>query len=694
MIVSAGLVIAFGAVLGVTLNHREHDRRSAHLALLDLTAQQRELIAGLAERAAHEEPMSAGDRDSVAALEQVIDRRLAEGGDPFGPVRRHRARLKPSLDALVEGLASATTDEARGATHAAAQPLLADLDQVGDELAALNTQAAHAARQALLEWLIVLGGALALLLAVALEQRVTAVRRRNAEAEAQAQEFDRLVRVAQRIGDAVFFADADRRVVWLNEAFMRMTGFSLPDVHGQSVEVLLRGEPSDPTLAKLHAALADGTDFSGDLLTQTREGRAYWLAVELQPLHGLTDQLTGFMAVASDVTALHEATERATRAKTEFLATMSHEFRTPLNAVLGFSGLLLETPLNPVQRESVTTIKASGEGLLAVLNDVLDYSNLEAGQTRLDPRAFDLVRCVNEVVADARERASALGLALEVSGLEAVPRVVVADPERVRQVLAQLVGNALKYTLEGRIDLALTVDASANVRQLLVEVRDTGVGVKLEQQANLMRPFSQVESSSTRRHGGAGLGLALAHRVIALMGGTMGFESVEHQGSRFWFSFPLVEGVLAKEPPLVLVPTLVPVAAPSGEKRRVLVADDNLINQRLVRALLEKLGCEVVLANDGRQAVARHFAGTFELVLMDLHMPGLDGIEATRSIRKVERARSTKRTPIVALTASAVQAEHDACLAAGMDGVLEKPVSLEKLASVLGGPPRALKVAS
>jgi PAS domain S-box-containing protein len=687
-------VIALAVLVGARVNLRERERAATHQSLVDLASRERAAFRASVVRAAGANGLSATDREALLTVEQAADRGLAQTGPEFEAVRRHRAGLAPPLHELVEAVGRAPTDEARLAAQRAAAPLLVGLDEVVDELTALDAQAALAARRSLLEWLIVFGGLLVLVLAGVYVPTARTTPAGAPPGEAPSQEFDRLVRVAQRIGNAVFFVDAERRVVWGNEGVARLTGFASNDVQGKTVAALLGGDPADATFARLDAALASGVDFSGELSARTRDGRAAWLAVELQPLHGLTDQLTGFMGVANDVTALHQATEGASRVKTEFLATMSHEFRTPLNAVLGFSGLLLETPLNPVQRESVSTIKASGEGLLAVLNDVLDYSNLEAGQTRLDPRSFDLVRCVTDVVASARLRASDLGLTLEIEGLDAVPRVLVADPERVRQVLSQLVGNALKYTLKGGITVAVGVEGGAS-RRLRLEVRDTGIGIKHEQQASLMRPFSQSDTSTTRRYGGAGLGLALAHRVVDLLGGTMGFQSVEGQGSRFWFTFPLVEGALAEAPPAAVVtPTVVPVVGPPGEKTRVLVAEDNLINQRLVRALLEKLGCEVVLASDGRQAVARHFAGSFELVLMDLHMPGLDGVEATRAIRKVERARSTRRTPIVALTASAVQAEHDACLAAGMDGVLTKPISIEKLAAVLGNRPGALKAAS
>ncbi len=368
-------------------------------------------------------------------------------------------------------------------------------------------------------------------------------------------------------------------------------------------------------------------------------------------------------------------TERAradqfSEAKARFLTVVTHELRTPMNGVLGMTDLALSTRLTPEQREYLLAVRSSGETLLALLNDLLDLTKIEANAMELSVRAFNVRDCILDalrpVIIVIRDRQ----LEFDYYVADDIPELLIGDAMRLRQILINLLGNAAKFTDEGRIDLAVERRSDDDSSLLLLfRVHDSGVGIPYEQQEEIFEPFHQADSSATRRHGGAGLGLSIARQLVALMGGMLWVESDPGEGSTFYFTARL---------------GLAPKAHDSEpEILDILLVEDNLVNQRVAEALLGRQHHRVVVARNGVEAVEAFGAATFDLILMDLLMPEMDGLEATRQIRSIEAATGHLRTRIVAMTASNESGDRERCLEAGMDDFLPKPVDARQLFGML-----------
>jgi signal transduction histidine kinase/CheY-like chemotaxis protein/HPt (histidine-containing phosphotransfer) domain-containing protein len=373
-----------------------------------------------------------------------------------------------------------------------------------------------------------------------------------------------------------------------------------------------------------------------------------------------------------------EAAESANRAKSAFLAMMSHEIRTPMNAILGNAGLLGEAELGPAERESVEAIETAGQTLLSVINDVLDFSKIEAERMELERVGFAPVTLIHSVLSLFQVNARERGLTLDSDVDSSIPVILAGDPHRLTQVLTNLVGNAIKFTSEGGVTVrARVIERTPEETRLCFDVADTGIGIDEEARARLFTPFVQLDASTTRRFGGSGLGLAICRRLVTMMGGEIGVESTPGAGSTFHFTVRLA-------PPTDTEAGAVLQANEYVDRTvdligaRVLIAEDNAANVRLVERMLGRLGIDTVSVGTGAEAVSAVRESVFDLVLMDLHMPEMDGLEATRLIR-----RSGRDIPIVALTANAQGSDRQACLTAGMNDYLAKPVKATDLESAL-----------
>jgi len=499
----------------------------------------------------------------------------------------------------------------------------------------------------------------------------------------------------------------DCPIVYANAAFSRITGYAPAEVIGRNCR-FLQGPGTDPKhVHAIRRAIAERRSIDIEIVNHRKDGVRFVNELHISPVFGPDGALLHFLGIQHDVTArerLARAKERARRAaerasaeKSDFLAFISHEIRTPMNGVMGTVSLLLDTGLDAEQRAYAETARRCGETLLATVNEILDLSRIEAGRLVLEHIPFDLVQPVTEVLDLLGPAAAEKGLRLSASIAPTLPARVVGDPQRLRQVLLNLADNAVKFTSSGRVGIRVEPDEDA--AWLRFAVADTGIGIAPEVQRRLFRSFSQGAADTARRFGGSGLGLMICKRLVALMGGRIALESMPGKGTVFTFEIPLEPVAESGRPPATLLPAPAVAAARrtgGGALGRILLAEDGEANQLVAAAILRKAGYAVDLARDGEEAVGAARTTAYDLILMDVRMPRMDGFAATAAIRSMPGAAG--RVPIIAMTASAMPGDREQCLAAGMDGHLAKPMDgarlLATVAEALEARPRRPRAAA
>ncbi|MCK9566846.1 MAG: PAS domain S-box protein [Methanothrix sp.] len=531
--------------------------------------------------------------------------------------------------------------------------------------------------------------------------------RKQAE-EALLEYEQRLMDIIDFLPDATFVIDRDGKVIAWNKAIEAMTGILAKDMIGKGdyeyalpfygsrrpilVDLILKADRD--TECKYDHIEKKGRVLRGEAYMPNMRGGIVYLMGSAAVLYDSAGNVFGAIESIRDITEkkqaedrlieAKEAAEAAVRSKSEFLANMSHEIRTPLNAVLGLTGLLLNSDLTAQERDYVETVRSSGNTLLSVINEILDFSKIEGGKMELECQPFDLRECISVAVDLVKAAADQKGLVLKHDLDESIPAYFKGDVTRLRQVLVNLLGNAVKFTHTGTIEVSVTAKPmqTTNSRQyeLHFSISDTGIGIPVEKVDRLFQSFSQIDSTITRKFGGTGLGLAISRRLVELMGGEIWVVSQQGLGSTFHFT------ILAEEAEKIAIPSdSCAVRAKTAARRdtakplRILLAEDNAINQMVAIQMLKKLGYSADVAGNGLEVLQAIERQPYDVVLMDVQMPEMDGLVAAQEIRKLW----PKGPRIIAITAYALKGDRERCLAAGMDDYISKPIVIEELRKVL-----------
>ena len=536
------------------------------------------------------------------------------------------------------------------------------------------------------------------------QQQVESLRELNQKLLNAEENLHRLSTAVEQSPTSIVITDLHANIIFVNDAFTHASGYTLQESLGKNPRLLQSGHTPPQTYADLWATLSSGKTWRGELANKRKDGSQYLELATISPVRNPAGEVTHYVAVKEDITErcrieaeladhrqhLEQLVELRTaelriaktkaddanRAKSEFLANMSHEIRTPMNAIIGLSYLLRQTTLLPQQVDKLNKMSGAAEHLLKIINDILDLSKIEAGKLVLAHRPFSPQDMLDSIVALVREQLQAKSLQLLLDPGD-MPTQVWGDETRLRQVLLNFVGNAIKFTDSGTITLSAE-PVFNNGMELVARftVSDTGIGIEPADMSRLFKTFEQLDGSTTRRYGGTGLGLAIARHLAEIMGGEVGVTSTPGQGSKFWMTAHL--DLIGACEPAQSTPSQWGSESLIG---RVLLVEDDPVNRELGAELLERVGLYVTTAANGQQALDQFQQGEFDIVLMDIQMPVLDGLEATCRIRRLSRGATV---PVVALTANVFATEQDEYRDAGMTDFLAKPVSPEALYAMLG----------
>ena len=499
-----------------------------------------------------------------------------------------------------------------------------------------------------------------------------------------AAERDRLRAVMDNVADAIIVIDETGFITAFNPATAKIFGYEQAELNGRSFTDLVPLSTNNPATERIETIglRKDHTPIPIEIMLSC-------LVTDNHPLQiAVVRDITQRQENEQALLAAKEAALRANKAKSQFLANMSHEIRTPLNGVIGMAALMQGTPLNAEQQDFMKTILRSSEVLLHQVNDILDISKIEEGKLELESAPFSVRQCVEEAVDVLSVNGREKGLQLVWDVAETIPTLIMGDVTRLRQVLLNLLGNAIKFTEAGKISIHATLEKVVNGRfQIHVSVQDNGIGIPAERLDSLFDSFTQVDTSITRKFGGSGLGLAISRELVQLMGGHIWVDSQIGLGSTFHFNI-LAEAVSASEAALMdivhLSSTNQPASANGTERQpfSILLVEDNRINQKVCLGMLQRLGYKATVASNGVQALVALSQNEFDVVLMDIQMPELDGVSTTRRIRT--QWPEARQPYIIAMTANALKGDREEYLSVGMDSYLSKPIRLKDLERALG----------
>ncbi len=518
----------------------------------------------------------------------------------------------------------------------------------------------------------------------------------NAPAEAvreMAESEERFALAVRGTNDGIWDWDIRSGKVFFSPPWKSMIGYEDDELENvfATFETLLHPEDHDRVLDTLNDYLAGSIPrYSVEFRFRHKDGSWRWILARGRALRDENDKPYRMAGSHTDVTERKQAEEElrqarraaesANSAKSAFLANMSHEIRTPMNGVIGMSELLLGTDLNETQREYLEMLKLSADSLLELLNDILDFSKIEAGRMELDAHEFDLSEVVTEISQAMGIRAFQKRLVFKHHITPEVPVRLIGDDGRLRQILVNLIGNAIKFTHKGGVTIEVSMESeTADKVTLHFKINDTGIGIAADMRESIFEAFTQAEHSTARRYGGTGLGLAICHDLVALMQGRIWVESQPGEGSTFHFTaaFGRTSGISIKPRSPRIQPVVI-----AQSSMKVLIVEDGHVSQLVGARMLEKRGHVVTLASNGKEAIDRCDKEAFDAILMDVHMPGINGYEATARIRQAEKA-SGRHVPIIAMTANAMKGDRERCLAAGMDDYIAKPLRSAELFQVV-----------
>ena len=508
-----------------------------------------------------------------------------------------------------------------------------------------------------------------------------------------AEQVRKLSLVASKAKYGVIIADPQGCIEWVNRGFIQMTGYATEDVCGKHLETLLEGPHVEPeTIKTIRRRMDHRRGISLEFPSCTKHGVEYWMSLEIDPVFDDNKELTNFIATQTNISdrkayeaelqQAKEDSESANRAKSQFLANMSHEIRTPLNGILGFTELLRRTE-NEVsgkeRQEYLEAISSSGRHLAALINDILDISKIESGFLQVERVPCSPHHLISEIVSVFRVAAQEKEINLEYRWESGIPEIIYSDPHRIKQLLLNLIGNAIKFTEQGAVLVVASLEEDDGAKMLRLEVRDTGIGIPPEKLNAVFAPFAQADASMTRKYGGTGLGLSISKNIAEALGGKLSVTSEFGRGSVFAATIAagdLSDVTILDKPPADVVGDIMSQEA-SGDQLsglKILLVEDGDSNRKLIRVTLARTGADMVTAENGKIALQLANQGEFDLVLMDMQMPVMDGYTATRILR--ERGFEG---PIVALTAHAMKGDRERCELAGCSGYLSKPIDMDDL---------------